>query len=55
MRLLLLAQFCADQLDEFDKMVAKGAVELRVVVGFGVEVEVVKPVNNTNNEEVVIA
>jgi len=57
MRSLLLAQFCADEFDEFDKMLVKGAVRLKVVVGFGVEVEVevVKSVNNVNVEEVVIA
>jgi hypothetical protein len=55
MRSLLLAQFCADEFDEFDKMVVKGAVGLKVVVGFGVEVEVVKSVNNVTVEEVVIA
>ena len=36
-------------------MVAKGAVRLKVVVGFGVEVKVAKSVNNVNVEEVVIA
>jgi hypothetical protein len=58
MRYLLLAQFCADEFgefDEFDKMLVKGAVGLKVVVGFGVEVEVVKLVNNVTVEEVVIA
>jgi hypothetical protein len=55
MRSLLLAQFCADEFDEFDKMLVKGAVRLKVVVGFGVEVELVKSVSNVNVEEVVIA
>ena len=55
MRFLLLAQFCADEFDEFDKMVVEGAVGLKEVVGFGVKVEVVKPVNNVIVREVVIA
>ncbi len=55
MRSLLLAQFCADELNEFDKMLVKGAVGLKKVVGFGVEVELVKSVNNVTVKEVVIA
>ncbi len=36
-------------------MLVKGAVGLKVVVGFGVEVKVAKSVNNVNVEEAVIA